>query len=76
MFIPQVVYKHGEPWWNDVYRGKLLISIYHSSLAIPPAESSSSKTGGIGKGNYEFGLTKYLCSYFKGFFNMPENLMT
>jgi hypothetical protein len=24
LFIPQVIYEHGEPWWNDVDRGKLL----------------------------------------------------
>jgi hypothetical protein len=25
LFIPQVIYEHGKPWWNDVDRGKLLI---------------------------------------------------
>jgi hypothetical protein len=25
LFIPQVIYEHGEPWWNDINRGKLLI---------------------------------------------------
>jgi hypothetical protein len=25
LFIPQVIYKHGEPWWNNIDRGKLLI---------------------------------------------------
>jgi hypothetical protein len=25
LFIPQVIYKHGKPWWNNVDRGKLLI---------------------------------------------------
>jgi hypothetical protein len=40
--------------------------IYLSSLAILPAESSSSKAGGTGKGNVDFGFTKYLCSYFRG----------
>jgi hypothetical protein len=26
-FIPQVIYEHGKPWWNNkVDRGKLLIS--------------------------------------------------
>jgi hypothetical protein len=27
LFIPQMIYKHGEPWWNDVNRGKLLIHL-------------------------------------------------
>jgi hypothetical protein len=26
----------------------------------------------LGKGNYEFGLMEYLCSCFKGIFNIPE----
>jgi hypothetical protein len=25
LFIPQVIYEHGEPWWNDIDRKKLLI---------------------------------------------------
>jgi hypothetical protein len=25
LFIPQVTYEHGEPWWDDINRGKLLI---------------------------------------------------
>jgi hypothetical protein len=44
--------------------------ICQSSLAILPAESYSSKAGGTSKGNDEFGLIKYLCSYFEVFFNM------
>jgi hypothetical protein len=28
----------------------------------------------LGKGNYEFGLPKYLSSYFKGILNMSYNL--
>jgi hypothetical protein len=34
-------------------------------------QSCSSKAGLTGEGNYEFGLPKYLCSYFEEFFNMP-----
>jgi hypothetical protein len=30
----------------------------------------------LGQGNYEFGLTKYFCSYFEDIFNMPQNLTT
>jgi hypothetical protein len=22
LFIPQVIYEHGEPWWNDIDKGK------------------------------------------------------
>jgi hypothetical protein len=24
--IPQAIYKHGEPWWNEIKRKKLLLS--------------------------------------------------
>jgi hypothetical protein len=33
---------------------------------------TSSKAGGTGEENYEFGFTSYLCSYFEGFFNMSQ----
>jgi hypothetical protein len=44
---------------------------HHSPLEILHAESSRSKAEGTGEGNYELGLTKYLCSYFEGLFNTP-----
>jgi hypothetical protein len=25
LVIPQVIYEHGQPWWNDIDRGKLII---------------------------------------------------
>jgi hypothetical protein len=51
----------------ELYRqGKHLIR--PAELSILPAESSSCKAGGIGEGNFEFDLTKYLCSNFEGFF--------
>jgi hypothetical protein len=28
---PQVMYEHGEPWWNDSDRGKLLIQPFELS---------------------------------------------
>jgi hypothetical protein len=45
--------------------------VHQSSLAFLPAESSSSKAGRTEERNYEFGLTKHICSYFEGVFNMP-----
>jgi hypothetical protein len=27
LFIPQMIYDHGEPWWNDISRGRLLIHL-------------------------------------------------
>jgi hypothetical protein len=64
LFIPQVICGHREPQWNDIGRGKLLIH---------PPELSENPTSShlvvnqeeLGKENYEFGLTKYLSSYFK-----------
>jgi hypothetical protein len=36
LFIPQVIYEHGEPWLNDIDRGNS--GFFHqSSLAILPA---------------------------------------
>jgi hypothetical protein len=49
---------HGEPWWNDIDRGKLLIR---------PAELSGNLTSSLlvaKQGNSrkkEVGLVKYLC---------------
>jgi hypothetical protein len=63
LFIPQVIYKHGELWWNDIDRGKL---VHQSSLAMITAESSSSKAGGNGEGKINVCLTKYLFHSWKG----------
>jgi hypothetical protein len=49
----------GEPWWNDVNREKL-IHPPESSLAILPAESSSSKSGGSGQRKWWILFIKYL----------------
>jgi hypothetical protein len=32
LYIPQVIYEYGEPWWNDIDRDNWLI--HQSSLAI------------------------------------------
>jgi len=37
LLIPQSIDEHGEPWWNDIDRGKLLIR-------SAPAELSSNPT--------------------------------
>jgi hypothetical protein len=36
LFILHVLYEHGEPWWNDIDKGKF---VHQSSLAILPTES-------------------------------------
>jgi hypothetical protein len=45
--------------------------VHQNSLAILPAETSCGKAGGTGEESYEFGFTKYLCSYFEGIFIWP-----
>jgi hypothetical protein len=52
LFIPQVIYEHGEPWWNDISRGKLLI---HPPELQPDLVK-------------ELWHSKYLCSYFEMIF--------
>jgi hypothetical protein len=54
LFILLVTYEHGELWWNDIRRGKLLIR--------PPELSGNSTSSHLvvneeelGEGNYEFG---------------------
>jgi hypothetical protein len=31
LFIPLLIYEPGEQWWNDIYRGKLLIHLLELS---------------------------------------------
>jgi hypothetical protein len=42
LFAPQVIYGHGESWWNDV-DGENSWLVHHSSLTILTAESPGSK---------------------------------
>jgi hypothetical protein len=70
-FIPQVIYEHGDPWRNDDIDRENFRLVYQNSLAFLPAEASSSKGGRNYKENDKVDPTKYLCSYFIGFFNMP-----
>jgi hypothetical protein len=70
LFISQVIKVHGEPWWNND-REEVLIRPPERPLAILPVEPSSSNAEGAGEGDVEFGITKYLCSYFEVFLNLP-----
>jgi hypothetical protein len=42
LFIPRVIYKHGETWWIDIDR-KISSFIHHSYLAFLPVQSSGIK---------------------------------
>jgi hypothetical protein len=44
LFIPQVMYELGKPWWNDVDGGELLIRPTERAVAGLSAELSSSKS--------------------------------
>jgi hypothetical protein len=72
LFIPQVIRpQRTMVEWHQQEKtpdSSIRVLWYYQQL-------SCSKAGGIVKGNYEFGLTKYLCSYLKGIFNMLQNLM-
>jgi hypothetical protein len=70
-FIPQVIYEHGEPWWNDVDRGKLLthppeLSGSHTSTVI------SCKAGGMGKRNENSALQIVFVHIFKCFLDVVK----
>jgi hypothetical protein len=54
MFFPQVIYKQGEPWWNDTGRGKLICPPELSGN--PTSNHLSSKQDKVGKGNDKFDL--------------------
>jgi hypothetical protein len=60
LFILQMIYEHGEQWWNDVCRGKLVIRPPERSLVNLSAEQSSSKSGGSGRRKLWILSIKYL----------------
>jgi hypothetical protein len=55
LFIPQVICEHGEPWWSNIDRGKLLIcspelwQSYQQSCLVANQEE-------LDEGNDEFSL--------------------
>jgi hypothetical protein len=69
LFISQLIYEHGEPWWIDIDRGKLLIrpaelsANPNSSNLVANKEELAKEIMNL---PYEISL-----SYFEGFFNMP-----
>jgi hypothetical protein len=52
-----VIYEHGELWWNDIGRGKLLNRPPELS-GNPTSKVIVAKQEELGEGNDEFGLTK------------------
>jgi hypothetical protein len=51
LFIPQVIYEHEEPWWNDTDREKLLI--HPPEISDNPTSSHLvANKEGLGKGKF------------------------
>jgi hypothetical protein len=71
MFIPQVIYEHVEPWWNDIDREK----IPHSSTRALWQSYQQSNLVAIrknGRREFKFCLVKYFWFIFASvFFYMP-----
>jgi hypothetical protein len=65
------MHEHGEPWWNDINRGKLLICPPGLS-GNPTSSHSVAKQEELMKEIMNLAYEIFL-SYFKGFFNMPSN---
>jgi hypothetical protein len=59
LIIPQVIYEHGEPWWNDMDRGKLLIRLPEFS-GIPISRVIWFHARGNGRNEWEIDLAKCL----------------
>jgi hypothetical protein len=55
LFMPQVIYEHGEPWWNAIDRRKLLICPPELS-GNPTSSHILANQEELGEGNDEFGL--------------------
>jgi hypothetical protein len=70
LFIPDVIYEHGEPWRNDADKGKL--TILPPELSGKPANSHIvEKQKGLASKNALRSI-----SIIEEFFGMQENLPT
>jgi hypothetical protein len=65
-----MIYEHGEQWWNDNDREKLLIRPPERTLAILPDSNLVENQEELGEGNYEFCLQN-ISFIFVEFLNMP-----
>jgi hypothetical protein len=64
-----VIYQHGETWWNNIDRGKLLRPPERSDN--PTSSHQEAKQEELAKKKNEFLPYEVSLSYFEGFFNMP-----
>jgi hypothetical protein len=53
-----VIHEHGEPLWNDIDRGKLLIRLLDLAGSSTNRDISY-QAGGMVEGNDEFGLATF-----------------
>jgi hypothetical protein len=59
LFIPQVIYEHGETWWNDIDRGKILIRQPEFS-GSPTSSHLVANQEELGKGNGELVVSLFI----------------
>jgi hypothetical protein len=75
LFIPQIIYEHGESWWYDINSRKQLIPP-HSSLAILWAETSRSKGEELTKEILNLALWIISVHIAKGSLTCRKNITT
>jgi hypothetical protein len=63
-----VIYEHGETWWNNIDRGKLLRP---PELSDNPISHQEAKQEELEKEKNEFLPYEESLSYFEGIFNTP-----
>jgi hypothetical protein len=71
---PHVIYKEGEPWWNDIDRENAWF-VHQISLAILPAESSASKWEERAKGMMNLALRSiFVVTWMSVFINYARSV--
>jgi hypothetical protein len=74
LLIPQVRYKHGEPWWKDIDRVKVVIRPPQLS-GNPTSSHLVGKQEDLEKEIINFAL-RNISFVRRRVFSMPQNLMT
>jgi hypothetical protein len=58
LFIPQVIYEHGEPWWNDEVDRRKLLTRPPEFFDNPTNGHLVAKQEELNKGNDNFSFAK------------------
>jgi hypothetical protein len=73
LFILQMIYEHGEPWWNDdADRGK--IQTRPPELSGNPTNRHLVASRRSRRNEWVFGVAKYFCSYLQVIFTCRKIL--